>query len=111
LETVEGKVMSEQTMMERVFDALEPMDGPTMVDALFGTMASMSAKQRGEAVDAMVKAAQPRSNVQRTLCGALFRYRLYALDCAEAFKARNVRGTFDSAATVDQFDTVYGRLK
>ncbi|RKT25471.1 hypothetical protein B0G69_1187 [Paraburkholderia sp. RAU2J] len=103
--------MTDQTMMERLFGALEQLDEPTMIDTLFGSMAAMSIKQRGEAIDAMVKAARPKSEVQKVMCGTGFRYRVYMLDTLAAFDTRNVRGTFDSAARVDEFDTVYGRLK
>ncbi|MEX3812143.1 hypothetical protein AB3X96_18075 [Paraburkholderia sp. BR13439] len=103
--------MTDQTMMERLFGALERMDQPTMIETLFGSMAAMSIKQRREAIDAMVKAAPPKSNVQKTMCGTAFRYRVHILDTLAAFENRNLRGTFDSAASVDEFDTIYGRLK
>lgn len=79
-----GAAANRDTMVQQLVDALEPLDGPTMVDALFGDLAAMKVGQRAEVIDAMVKAAPPDSNVRRTLCGGLFRYEMYMLDTVGA---------------------------
>ena len=76
--------MNQQAVMDALVDLLAAQarreQPQTMMDKLVGTLGTLDAKARGEALDEMVKAAPRKSNVRDTLCSTAFRYRIYALD-------------------------------
>lgn len=70
----------QKTMMDLMFEHLERLNRPRMIDTLIGSLAKLDGTTREKSVDEIVRAAPRQSKVKRVLSSADFRYRLSTLD-------------------------------